>query len=131
MCGPTLPSSSPGFRATNAGLRCMCGTVAQILELTPANCWNHVIGKDNPADSVLCGTWLSELLNHKLWWNGSKWLKFPQEKWPKPINSAPHITEMEEDTDELNTTACHLSTTESFIPIDKFSSYKWLGDLIC
>ena len=57
--------------------------VSQILELTPAGRWNHVISGDNPADCVSRGVFPSELLRNELWWNGPHWLKLPVSEWPK------------------------------------------------
>ena len=95
--------------------------VAQILELTPAGCWNHVISEENPADCASRGTLSSGLLNHDLWWDGSHWLKLPPAKWPQFINSA--LIGVQEDTEELNTAVCHLVIIqELLIPTNKFHS---------
>ena len=49
--------------------------VAQILDLTQADSWNHVVSEDNPADCALRGVFPSELLIHLLWWHGPLWPK--------------------------------------------------------
>ena len=54
--------------------------VAQILDLTPADSWNHVVSKDNPADCASRSVFPSELLNHQLWWHGPSWLKLQPSK---------------------------------------------------
>ena len=41
--------------------------VSQILDLTPAYRWNHVISHDNPADCASSGIFPLELLSHQLW----------------------------------------------------------------
>ncbi len=93
--------------------------IAQILELTPASCWNHVSSENNPADCASRGMLPSELLNHDLWWLGPPWLKLHQSKWPQPNSTN---LEVQEDKEELSITVCHVVTTqESLIPIDKYS----------
>ena len=101
--------------------------VAQILELTPASCWNHVISEDNPADCASRGILPSELLSHNLWWNGPHWLKLPRVRWPQSTNSAP--IGLQECTEEFKTDVCHLvvMTQELLIPADKLSSFSLYG----
>ncbi|XP_064396444.1 uncharacterized protein LOC135343372 [Halichondria panicea] len=94
--------------------------VAQIMDLTPADCWKHVASEENPADCASRGLFPSELIHHDLWWNGPSWVKLPLTQWPK--NEAP--VDINVDDGELCTTACNLVITEDpLIPIDKFSSF--------
>lgn len=94
--------------------------VAQILELTPADCWRHVVSEENPADCASRGIFPSELLDHDLWWNGPPWLKLTPSKWPKN-KSATDSTQ--EGSDELSVTICNLTAIEEpLIPFDKLSS---------
>ena len=44
--------------------------VSSIVELIPSNRWNHV------------GILPSELLSHKLWWEGPEWLSHGIQQWP-------------------------------------------------
>ena len=44
--------------------------VSRIVELIPPNRWNHVEGIENSADCASRGLQPSELLSHKLWWEG-------------------------------------------------------------
>ena len=56
--------------------------ISHILKLTSPDQWNHVDGTNNPADCASRGLLPSKLLEHKLWWNGPKWLKLPSSEWP-------------------------------------------------
>ena len=95
--------------------------VAQILDLTPADCWKHVRSGENPADCASRGIFPSELLEHDLWWKGPQWLLLPPSEWPKN-NSATDDTR--EGNDELSVITCNLATVEEpLIPTDKFSSF--------
>ena len=95
--------------------------VAQILDLTPADCWKHVRSGENPADCASRGIFPSELLEHDLWWKGPQWLLLPPSEWPKN-NSATDDTQ--EGNDELSVITCNLATVEEpLIPTDKFSSF--------
>ena len=46
--------------------------------------WRHVSGQENPADCESRGLFPSELLQHKLWWNGPDWLQLDPSHWPPP-----------------------------------------------
>ena len=70
--------------------------VSHILELTSPDRWNHVDGVDNPADCASRGLLPSELLEHKLWWNGPAWLKLPSSDWPKQ-SPPPDVEPVEEE----------------------------------
>ncbi|XP_004521657.1 uncharacterized protein LOC101451129 [Ceratitis capitata] len=49
--------------------------VANVHEILPPQCWNHVRSEQNPADCASRGIKPSELLNHPLWWTGPTFLK--------------------------------------------------------
>ena len=57
--------------------------ISYIIELIPPDRWTYVTSADNPADCASRGLFLSELLEHKLWWNGPDWLKLPSSFWPQ------------------------------------------------
>ena len=96
--------------------------VAQILDLTPADCWNHVISEENPADRASRGMFPSELLLHDLWWNGPSWLKLQPFMWPK--NNSP--TDVDQGNEELDTVTSTLAVIEDpLIPVDRFSSFTF------
>ena len=44
--------------------------VSHIIESIPPDRWNHVSGTENPADCASRGLYPSELLEHRLWWDG-------------------------------------------------------------
>lgn len=56
--------------------------VAQIQELVPSHCWNHISSVYNPADCASRGLLPSQLPDHSLWWTGPHWLHQPQDSWP-------------------------------------------------
>ena len=61
----------------------MSNRVAGIVDEVPATCWRHVSGVGNPADCASRGLMQSELIEHKLWWNGPEWLSEGATYWPK------------------------------------------------
>ena len=98
----------------------MGNRIAQILELTTVDCWNHVVSEENPADCASRGMFLSELLKHDLWWHEPQWLKLHLSEWPR--NNIP-INARQED-EELHIATCTLAVIENpLIPIDRLSSF--------
>ena len=94
--------------------------VSQIMDLTPADCWNHLISEDNPADCASRGMFPSELLLHDLWWNGPSWLKLQPFMWPK--DNSP----IDQGNEELDTVTSTLAMIEEpLIPVDRFSSFTF------
>ncbi|XP_053960635.1 uncharacterized protein LOC128864899 [Anastrepha ludens] len=55
--------------------------VADIQEVLPPECWNHIRSELNPADCASRGVTPSELLHQKLWWSGPEFLKGPDHFW--------------------------------------------------
>lgn len=49
--------------------------VKDIKEIMPSSCWKHVKSDENPADCASRGLLPSQLLSHRLWWEGPEWLK--------------------------------------------------------
>ena len=97
--------------------------VSQILDLTPADRWNHVVSEDNPADCTSRGIFPSELLSHEQWWNGPHWLKLPAHQWPKTSKSQP--SDVMEECGELRSIVCNVSTIQDpLISFDRFSSFN-------
>ena len=92
--------------------------VAQIMDLTSPDCWNHVISSENPADCASRGIFPSEILEHHLWWNGPTWLKLPRTNWPQQILTTDSTPE------EMCTVSCNITiTTDPLIPFDKFERF--------
>ena len=56
--------------------------VVKIHELTVDLPWNHVPGKENPADLPSRGINPSDLLDNEFWRNGPSWLAQSPESWP-------------------------------------------------
>ena len=61
--------------------------IAHIVEMLPAQHWQHVTGTGNPADCASRGLMPSQLLDNDLWWHGPDWLRRDSTTWPKQ----PHI----------------------------------------
>ncbi|GBM69442.1 hypothetical protein AVEN_165464-1 [Araneus ventricosus] len=48
--------------------------VSEIQSILQSEVWNHIRGKENPADCVSRGILPSEIKSHSLWWEGPSWL---------------------------------------------------------
>jgi hypothetical protein len=83
--------------------------------------WNHVKGKDNPADIPTRGCLAKELKDGKTrekWLHGPEWLKKSQEQWPK--STAP-ITEPAEVTKERKVTVLfHNKKDYTVSPLEQY-----------
>lgn len=55
---------------------------AEIQRHFPIDHWQHVSSVDNPADCASRGITPQQLLHHRLWWTGPKWLKEKPNEWP-------------------------------------------------
>ncbi|XP_062557948.1 uncharacterized protein LOC134222815 [Armigeres subalbatus] len=55
--------------------------VSSIQTITYGNPWQHVAGKENPADLVSRGLQIDDLLKSSLWKDGPTWLKESPSKW--------------------------------------------------
>ena len=116
-----LTSGNPRRFKTYVGNR-----VAFIIEQIPPGRWSHVAGTDNPADCASRGLLPSELLEHKLWWEGPSWLSLPPEDWPEqPVISAQPSDEERE--------ICLVTTVEPaqpIVPLTQYSSYTRLQRVV-
>ena len=94
---------------------------SSIVELLGPDRWRHIAGMENPADCASRGLFPSELIDHKLWWEGPEWLKFPSTQWPNqsPLPSVP------EEEKEISLITI-MKPTEPLIPIKQFSSFTHL-----
>ena len=110
-------SGSPRRFKTYVGNR-----VSSIVEQIPPDRWNHVIGVENPADCASRGILPSELLQHKLWWDGPPWLKMDIAYWPHQDISVETIEEEEREVCLMTSVQVH----EPVIPLNRFSSFNRL-----
>ncbi len=104
--------------------------VAQIVNLIPPERWKHVAGADNPADCASRGLYPSELVCHKLWWNGPTWLSLPPWEWP--TKSIVNTDIPQTIPDEL---VCHIAVNASnqsacVISVDRYSSFERLRRVV-
>ena len=94
--------------------------ISLIMDFLPPERWRHVNGVDNPADCASRGVFLVELVKHRLWWSGPKWLQLPSAEWPSKSPSTVFDYYIEE--------VCHLSVpvTSSIIFLEQYSDYHHL-----
>ena len=85
--------------------------VSYIIDLIPLDRWYHINGFDNPADCASHGLFPSELLKHKLWWNGPAWLRLSLTLWPRSLDHS-----VPESTDEEKKISLH-STAQPRMPL--------------
>ena len=81
--------------------------IAQILELTTVDCWNHVVSEECPADSASRGVFPPQARLMVAW---TPWLKLHLSEWPR--NNIPINARQEED-EELHIATCTLAVIEN------------------
>lgn len=59
--------------------------VAQIQENVKPENFYHIAGIENPSDCLSRGMLPSQLISHKLWWDGPKWMRQEPSRWPIKI----------------------------------------------
>ena len=91
--------------------------VSSIVDQIPPDRWNHVISNENSADCASRGL-PSELLEHKLWWEGPPWLLLMPPHWPKRPNVSMEQPPEEERKICLVTTTLQLG--QPIVPIRLF-----------
>ena len=100
--------------------------ISHIMQSIPPERWNHVRSTDNPADCASRGLFPSELLGHKLWWDGPEWLRLCPDQWPSK-SPAPKV---EMPVDEEKSICLHIVVnSEPAIPLDRCSSFSHLKRL--
>ena len=97
--------------------------VTRLLENTTPQAWRHVHGSDSPADCASRGLFPSELVQHKLWWNGPVWLTKNPSEWPQPPTSC-HLITCESHNEFCFTVSVDLKLP--LIPLDRFSTFSQL-----
>ena len=98
--------------------------VSQIVDLIAPDRCKHVSGAQNPADCASRGLFPSELLDHKLWWDGPDWLCLDPTEWPRPSeNTTQNVSRDEEKEICLHAT---VTTKKPLIGLDRYSSFSKL-----
>lgn len=97
-----------------------------IIDQIPSSHWQHVPTKVNPADCASRGLSPSELLNHKIWWNGPEFLQKSTSYWPNYENTPVETTTIERRKTVLTSTNAVIPVSYNWpikYVIEKFSSY--------
>uniref|UniRef100_A0A1I7X8D8 Reverse transcriptase domain-containing protein n=1 Tax=Heterorhabditis bacteriophora TaxID=37862 RepID=A0A1I7X8D8_HETBA len=97
--------------------------------------FGHLSSPDNPADIISRGSTPYELINSKLWWEGSPWLQSDASLWPNNISfTLSDIADKDDETTEHNfnalATTCENKFT-NFINSTRYSSFNSLLNVIC
>ena len=96
--------------------------VSNVMGLVPPDRWQHVRSDQNPADSASRGLFPSELLEHRLWWDGPEWLYLPKSESPANPD-VPHV----ETSEEKAVSLCASLAAQPALPIlESFSSFTHL-----
>ncbi|XP_065086352.1 uncharacterized protein LOC135708280 [Ochlerotatus camptorhynchus] len=110
--------ASPNVWSTYVGNR-----VAKIQTITEPSQWQHVPGKENPADLISRGISPKDIVENIFWWEGPGLLKGNPEEWPHP----PSELSMEEVEQERRRTtiACAVTGYAEFNEwfLGKYESY--------
>ena len=90
--------------------------VSYIVELISPERWSHVESANNPADCASRGMYITELLDHELWWKGPSWLHQDSSHWPQQlVSSPPESTDEERQLSLLsvsNVISCPLNVSD-------------------
>ena len=77
--------------------------LAKISDVSPADTWNYIASKDNPADDGSRGYSVEQMCNHSRWISGSPFLQQPINFWPSQdvlMDKNPSVKMFTEDTFE-------------------------------
>ncbi|XP_055585175.1 uncharacterized protein LOC129738027 [Uranotaenia lowii] len=99
--------------------------VSKIQLATINSHWNHVSGKENPADHLSRGTTAEFLLTCSSWWNGPDWLRLEPEFWPSNNHQKP-LTEVAEEKRKTLSLIAAAQREETFLDsyVQRFSDYR-------
>lgn len=110
--------------------------IGQIQEHVPPEKWNHVDGKENPADAGSRGILPGEIIDHKLWWNGPDWIKEDPSNWPSQLTGPPSLETLcssgiEKEALQLKkrkevTLQAVITEDKPVIDIQRYSNYMYL-----
>lgn len=95
--------------------------VAQILDSSTADQWNHVISEDNPADLVSRGISAASIISSSLWFHGPNWLVENS-----PILTSILINPPEESMEIKKIKFALTSTVQNNELIERYSSWNRL-----
>ncbi|XP_050746280.1 uncharacterized protein LOC127012102 [Drosophila biarmipes] len=114
----------------------VCNRTAEILEVCPRSCWQHIRSGDNPADCASRGVLPKDLVDHQIWWNGPPWLSQSRSAWP-PVKAKFVLStegeaclEMKAETkvnlhisDDGNSLSCMINKSSSWSRLLRIVSY--------
>ena len=98
--------------------------VSSIVDQIPPDRWNHVVSNENSADCASRGLLPSELLEHKLWWEGPPWLLLMPPHWPKRPNVS--MEQPPEEEREICLVKTTLQLHQPIVPFDCYSTFSRL-----
>jgi len=94
--------------------------ISYILDRLPSNVWRHVPTNSNPADCASRGLLPKDLLEHKLWWNGPKWLLTEPPQLPVQPLASLHTSTLELKA------SCNIIAGSTELLENKYSSFTKL-----
>ncbi|XP_065192575.1 uncharacterized protein LOC135823654 [Sycon ciliatum] len=65
--------------------------ISEIQRLSRPAQWQHVPGKENPADLPTRGLSAQQLVERGTWWSGPRFLSFGADQWPKKMIAVPSV----------------------------------------
>lgn len=101
--------------------------ITQIHNITKQHSWNHVSGKDNPADLVSRGLGLHALQSSNLWWEGPQFLH--NNNLDCTLKNTDNISSEllpEIKSTVIVNTLLSSDVTESYFPFERFSQFNRL-----
>ncbi|XP_062538223.1 uncharacterized protein LOC134206510 [Armigeres subalbatus] len=102
--------------------------ISEIQATTVGSHWQHVSGRENPADMISRGVSAEELINSGLWKRGPKWLREDKSTWQVEI-----LPEIKFTVKELEVNKNAILTTQIALPESifvRFSSYRTLLNVV-
>ena len=81
--------------------------IAQISESQVHTVWNHVAGKNNPADSGSRGLLPQKIINNDLWWNAPSWVANSIDQWEVSV-----LTGRKEELPEMKSVRTNAAVTD-------------------
>ncbi|XP_063994477.1 uncharacterized protein LOC135172028 [Diachasmimorpha longicaudata] len=102
--------------------------VLKIQDTLPSAKWNHINGKENPADCASRGISPTELGEHHLWWTGPSWLVQPPEQWVAASSELASTSELSSvvatEAKPPTTSSYPVHIVDEDAPINRISSWN-------